>query len=539
MEGRTSPESQENPSRQQGRESRNMGRGLFSSSAGILLGRVTGLLRDICAASFWGATGVFQAAYHTAFAIPNSFRQLLGEGAFSNAFVPMVSGHLGQGDQERAWRLACRAISLQATVLLVGSLLLGGLAALAGTSHLFPNEVTRTTFQVLPVLMPFTVLICVAGAFASILNCLNSFFPATMAQGIFNLVQVASLLLLGWGWTNQDEAALWLYCGSTLLAGFLQLLFLVLACRRRGFAFHWDFSWRDPEVLLLCRRILPALLGAGVQQFNSLIDKFFGVMLGAAAVGALNYSQRLVYLPVGLFGVAMGMVALPALSRAQARGDADDVREGLDYALTMVLFLALPCTAFLLTTGRDVVILLFARGAFQEEAIRETTYTLLFYLAGIPAFCCAKVATQTFYARKDTTTPMKVAATFLGVNFLLNLLLMRFFRQGGLALSTTLCSWSQVVVLLALNRRMLPRWSFLPFLKSFFLLAPAACLAACLTHTLVSLGAASLPPMLPATLARILRLLAEMGGFSLLYLLLCLLLRRREPRELLQSLRRR
>ncbi|MGN0867152.1 MAG: murein biosynthesis integral membrane protein MurJ [Oligosphaeraceae bacterium] len=535
MEDKAAPASRESSGK--GGESRRMGRGLFSSAAGILLGRVTGLLRDMCGAAFWGATGVAQAAYTTAFSVPNSFRMLLGEGAFTSAFVPMVSAHLAQDRQERAWRLACRTISLQTAILLAFSLFLGILGGLLGVSHFFQGETVRTTFQLLPVLMPFSILICAAGAFASILNCLNSFFAATLAQGVFNLVQVASLILLGWGWTNQDEAALWLYCGSTLLAGFLQLLFLVLACRRRGFVFHWDFSWRDQEVILLCRRILPGLVGAGLMQLNSLVDKGFGLILGAAAVGALNYSQRLVYLPVGLFGVAMGMVALPALSRAQARGDDAEVGEGLDYALGMVLFLALPCTAFLLTAGYDVVELLFARGAFQQKAIDETTYTLLFYLAGIPAFCCAKIATHPFYARKDTLTPMKISASFLGVNLLLNLLLMRFYRQGGLALSTSICSWGQVLVLLALNRRLLPRWSFLPFLKSLLLLAPAAYLAARLARWLIH----ALPPCLDGLvpLPRLLLLLVEMGLFAVLYLLFCLLLRRREPRELLQSLRRR
>ncbi len=514
---------------------RGMGRGLFSSTTGILLGRVTGLLRDICSAAFWGATGIPQAAYNTAFAVPNSFRMLLGEGAFASAFVPMLSGHLEKGDQEKAWRLARRAITLQALVLLVPTLLLGVVAAWAAGSRLVPHETTRVTLRLLPVLMPFSVLVCAAGAFASLLSLLHSFFLATTAQSIFNMVQVASLLLLGWGWTNQDETALWLYCASTLLGGFLQLLFLMAACRRHGFRFHWDLNWRDPEVRLLCRRILPGLVGAGLMQLNSLVDKGLGLWLGAAAIGALSYSQRLVYLPVGLFGAAMGMVALPALSRAQARGDAREIREGLDYALGMVLFLALPCTAFLLVFGREVIQFLFARGAFGQEAVQETAYALHFYLAGVPAFCCAKVVTNPFYARKDTLTPMKVSLSFLGVNLLLNLLLMPFLRQGGLALSTSLCSWAQVGLLLALNQRHLPQWSFRPFLRTLLLLAPAALLAAWGARWVTQ---ALLPEALPPPLSRGLLLLFGAAATSALYLLLSLALGRREPREVLRSLRR-
>lgn len=516
-----------------------MGRGFLGSTGGILLSRVSGLLRDIFAAAFWGATGVAQAAYNTAFAVPNSLRMILGEGAISSAFVPALAGYLEEDKKQEAWTLACRAITLQFLVLLIPTVLLGALAAVFGWSQWIQDDATRVTMRLLPILMPFSLLICAAAAFAAILNSLNVFFQATAAQAVFNMTMVVSLILLGLGWTNQDETALWLYCGATLLGGFLQLATLVLSCRKYGFRYRWDLNVKDGEVRALCRRIVPVLVGNGLAQLNGLVDKGLGLWLGAAAVGALNYSHRLVYLPVGLFGVAMGQVALPALARAQVKGDAQGIREGLDFALRTVLFLAIPCTAFLMVCGRETITLLFARGAFGDEAIRETTFALLFYLAGLPAFCCVKVATNPFHARKDTVTPMRISMLLLLANLILNLVLMQFLRQGGLALATSLCSWANVVTLLLLNRKYLPQWTFGPFLKSLagFLLASAGASAAA-WGLLLGLQRLSLLEHLPRTAATAVIVLLALALFGIVYLALCALLGRPEPREFLQAVQR-
>ena len=275
-------------------------------------------------------------------------------------------------------------------------------------------------------------------------------------------------------------------------------------------------------------------------QLNSLIDKALGLILGSAAIGALTYAQRLVYLPVGIFGAAMGMVALPALSRAQAKNDLDGVADGLDYALRTVLFLALPCTAFLLTAGEAVITFLFARGAFNQLAINETTYALAFYLAGLPAFCCAKVATNPFHARKDTKTPMLVGISCMFLNLALNLILMRYLRQGGLALATSICSWLNVAILLLLNRRHLPQWSPAKLLKAASALLLSAAAAAIASYALVALLARSeILAQTPKFIASGIAVAGALLTTAVAYIAFCLLLKRPELRELLRSIRRR
>ncbi len=511
------------------------GRALFSSSAGILLSRISGLLRDSATAAYWGATEVAQAAYKTAFAIPNSLRELFCEGAFASAFVPMVSAHIAKDGRESAWRLANRAITLQLVVLVVVTLLFSGIGAALWLSRLFAGApTTDVTLKILPLLMPFSVLVCVSGSFCALLNCIKVFFLSSAIQLVFNMVQVLSVVALHFSWQRNEPQALYFYCGSTILAGFLQLAILLSICRRHGYTYRFELSW-DGEVRLFCKKLIPGVLGSGLQQLNSLIDRVIGLMLGSAAIGALYYSNRLVFLPIGLFGVTMSSVCLPALSRAHARGDQQGIVEALDYALRTILFLAMPTMALLMVCDREIIRLLFARGAFNEEAIAQCHWALMFYLTGLPAFCCAKVVTNPFHARLDTATPVRIACIMMVLNTALNFALMWPLRQGGLTLATSLCSWLEIVILLKLNRRALPSWSPAPFLKALCGLGVAAGAGG-----LATVGVMRLCAALPQTFGwQGMRIAIAIVALGVVYLAACVLLRRPEPMELLGAFRRR
>ena len=515
---------------------RGFGKSFFSSSAGILLSRISGLLRDSLTAAYWGATEVAQAAYKTAFAIPNSLRELFCEGAFSSAFVPMISAHIAKDGRESAWRLANRAITLQLLALVAVTLLFSAIAGIFWASRLFAwHELTDTTLKILPILMPFAVLICVSGALCALLNCLKIFFLSSLIQVVFNLVQIASVIALHYSWKRNEPGALLFYCGSTILAGFLQFALLLYICRKHGYTYRFDLNLRDSEVRLFCSKLGPGVLGSGLQQINSLIDKAIGNILGSAAIGALYYSNRLVFLPIGLFGVTMSTVCLPALSRAHAQGDAAGVVKALDYALRNILFLALPATALLMVCDRDIILLLFARGAFNEHAIQETHWALMFYLVGLPAFCCHKVATNPFHARLDTATPVRVASAMLLLNVVLNFSLMWWLRQGGLTLATSICSWLGTIILLRLNRKVLPQWTPAPVLKALLGLGAASACGAVATVFTVRL-CANLPR---TTLWQASRVAVASASLGAVYLIVCLLLRRPEPGELFGALLRR
>ena len=203
-----------------------------------------------------------------------------------------------------------------------------------------------------------------AGAFASILNSLRQFALPALNPIIFNVVQIAAVGLIYPLWRMDELPALIIFCLSILLAGLLQMFVLMILCRRRGFVFHFRPVWNDPEVRLFVSKILPAILGNSVQQCNNLIDKALVMYLGPAAIGALAYSQHLVYMPTGVFGVAMGVVCLTSLSQAWNRGNLDEMASSLDFALRQMLFLTIPCAILGIVPSRPSAF--FQRGASKR-----------------------------------------------------------------------------------------------------------------------------------------------------------------------------
>ncbi|MBR0459363.1 MAG: murein biosynthesis integral membrane protein MurJ [Victivallales bacterium] len=526
------------PESQSQDKKRQMGRGMLTNFLGIFCSRILGLARDVVMTWYWGGSGAAQAAFHLAFSIPNLFRTLFGEGAFTAAFVPAISEKLEQDDRAGAWRLAERTITLQ----LLG--LLGVVVVVSGISGvLYWNTLGEVrphvslTFQILPLLMPYALLICVAGSFGSILNSLRRFAMPALNPVLFNVCQIATVLVLSRLWPNDEPRALYWFCASVLLAGVLQMGSLMFVCARQGFQFHFSLVWKDPEVRAVCARFLPGTIGAGANQINQLVDKALVAFLGPLAVSSMAYSQHLVYLPVGLFGVAMGVVCLTAMSRAASRNDQPEMAESLDFALRLVLFLSLPCAAMFGALALPFVKMLYFRGAFSEEAVRECVWALYFYLPGLPAFCCQKVALNPHHAKKDTQTPVKVAVAFIVLNFFLNISLIWSLRQGGLALSTSICAWANTITLLYLARRHVLLWRAWPTVCAGLQLLLASAFAGVLAW--FAARHAILPQGLPATVQNIVILLEGgiVGGLG--YLLFCGILRRPEPRELLGALRSR
>jgi putative peptidoglycan lipid II flippase len=425
---------------------------MLTVSGGIFFSRCLGLARDILFAQIWG-TGLALAGFVLAFTVPNLLRALFGEGAFSAAFVPIFSEKLEREGKTCAWQGACRIVSVLAVVLTAV------VAAALGVSFLLrpllKGELAEWTLELLPWLLPYGILICLAAAFSAILNSVNRFFLTTYSQLLLNVCMILAALAAGYVFADDPRQGIMLVSGAILLSGILQLAVLTLSCRREGWDFRFQPVFRDPVVQRFAILISPVLLGAGVMQLNVLVDRVLSGWLGSMATTTLYYSQRLVYLPVGLFGVAMSMVALPAMSRAWARGERREVIDGLGFALEQVLFLALPTMTLLYVLAEPAVRLLFERGAFGPASTAETAWTLLFYLGGIPAFTCAKIVAVPFYAQQDTRTPMRVAMLCLVLNVVLNLILMQFLRQGGLALATSICSFVNIALLLRVLRRRL------------------------------------------------------------------------------------
>ena len=427
-----------------------MSRSMLVVSAGVLSSRILGLVRDAVFARVWG-TGTAMAAFVIAFTIPNLLRSLFGEGTFSGAFVPVFSQRLETEGKEAAWAAACRVVSVLAVVL-------GGVVILAAAGAFllqgfFADPLAKLSLELLPGLMPYGIFVCMAGALGGALNSMKYFAVASLTPLLLNVCLIAA------------ATAAWFYCGdhpertifwlipAVLVAGVLHLLFHLHVFRRLGLRFRFCPDFRAPEVRQILLLMAPAVIGTSVGQINIVVDRFLAGYLGSDATSALYYSQRLIYLPVGLFGVASSVVSLPELSRAWARGAPEEMADKLRYALRHVLFLCLPMTLMLGFLGKPIIRLLFEGGTFSADSTDQTLWALICYVPGIPFFASVKTAASAFFARQDTRTPVKIAYICLALNVVLNLSLMGVMRQGGLALSTTISAVVNLWLLLLLLRQ--------------------------------------------------------------------------------------
>ncbi len=457
---------------------KNMGGAMLVVSAGVLLSRVLGFLRDVVLASVWG-TGLGTGVWVAAFRIPNLARALFGEGSFTGAFVPVFSETLEKEGKPAAWRAACRVVSVLTLVL--GALVLLVAAVCYGLLPFFPKELHRQILLMTPALMPYALFICIAVAFGGILNSFRRFAVPALTPLILNVFLILAAGGVWWchirGRTPEEVRAVveqgtgvWWLVPAVLAAGIVHVWIHLRSARRAADAgpFRFDPAVRSPEVRKVAWLMAPALLGTGLIQLNIVLDTFWAGALGATALASLYFSQRIIYLPVGLFGVAAGVVSLPAMSQAWTRDDRKEFLGQLGHSLRSVLFMSLPMTALLIVLAEPIVRLAYQRGSFGDDSVHATLWALIFYLPGIPLFSLVKPMANGFYARQDTRTPVLVTLGCLVLNVTLNLLVilphlrpgclvdvapLRGLQQGGLALSTTICSLANIATLVWLFQR--------------------------------------------------------------------------------------
>ena len=388
-----------------------------------MISRVLGFARDILIAATLGA-GLVADAFFVAFKLPNFFRRLFAEGAFNAAFVPIFSELLEREGREQARAFAEQALSvLLLTLMLFVSLLqaampwamLGFAPGFAADPAKFDLAVhfTRLTF-------PYLLFISLVSLMGGVLNSLHRFAAVAATPILLNLSLIGALLVL----SNYTESAGHALAWGVSLAGILQFLWLVAACRRAGVGLRLPRPRLTPRLRELLRRMLPAVLGAGVVQVNLVVDVILASFLPQGSVSYLFYADRLNQLPIGVVGVAVGTALLPHLSRELAAGRESAAEQSQNRAAV-----------------------LFERGAFGPAETRASALALIAYAVGLPAYVLVKVLTPGFFARKDTVTPMRIAVLAMIVNLVLNLVLMGPLKHAGLALATALSAWLNIALL--------------------------------------------------------------------------------------------
>ena len=417
---------------------------IFTVGGYTLLSRLTGFARDIMLAAILGA-GPVADAFFVAFRLPNHFRAIFAEGAFNAAFVPAYAHVYGQRGEGPAEVFADRIFTLLflSQVILLGlawlfmpqamTLLAPGFTEDAQQRHL-AIELTRITF-------PYLLLITLVTLYGGMLNVMNRFASAAAASIFLNLSMMMTLALAAF-FPSVGHAAAW----GVLISGFLQYFLLASDLARHGGLPRFAWPRLDEEVRAFFRALGPATVGSMGTQVALFADTIIATFLPAGALSALYYADRLNQLPIGVIGIAIGTVLLPEMSQRLTSGDRDGASASQRRAFNFTLLFSVPFVAAFLSVPEIITRAMFARGAFSKADAAAAGATLAAYAIGLIPFVLIRSAVATFYARKDTATPVKAALIGVAVNVALKIALVGSLAQVGLALATAVGAWVNLLL---------------------------------------------------------------------------------------------
>ncbi len=424
-----------------------------------LMSRILGFVRDILIALYFG-TGTSADAFFVAFRIPNLLRRLLGEGALSASFVPVLSRYIVKGDKEEVQRLINSAFSLL-LVVLAGVLLCGELFTPAVVKVIAPGfsampEKFALTVGLTRVTFPYIFFIGLVVLAMGTLNSLDHFAIPAFGPVLLNVSMILCLLLFYKLFSVPVYALAWGVFGG----GVLQLALHFFALKKKGYLPRLTTTLLHPGVKETLSLMLPALMGLAITQINTFVDTVIASFLPSGSVSYLYYANRLFQFPLALFGIALGTAVLPTLSRQVAREEQEEVRGTLSFGLSFVWFVTVPAMVGLIIFADPIIKVLFQRGAFTAASSKATALALICYALGLWSAAASKVLASVFYARKEMKTIVVTSSAALILNIVLNLILMIPLKHAGLALATSISSAFYLVTLTVLlhRRSMAPAW---------------------------------------------------------------------------------
>ena len=427
----------------------------------VMCSRVLGLVREqVCAALFGG--GGAMDAFTAAFRIPNLLRDLFAEGALSTAFVTTFSKTAARSNDAAAWRLANKIATMTAVVLgaicVLGVIYSPQLVTLLAPG--FNPAKAALTVTLTRIMFPFILLVSLAALVMGMLNAKDVFGMPAMASSFFNVGSIAGGVVLGY-WLDPHFGVLSLVglAIGTLIGGALQLGVQLPQLRKLGYRYRPDFHWRDPGVATVLALMGPSVIAASTTQLNVLVNSIFASHLGDGPIFWLAIAFRLMQLPLGLFGVALGTVTLPLLSRLAVAGDQGAFRAELARGMRLAFLMTIPCTVGLVMLAEPIVSLLYQHGRFDAHQTVEAAGALRYYAIGLAGYAALKVLVTAFYALDHRRTPMYVSFLAVALNLGLNWFFTRHLGWGhrGLAFSTGCVATCNFLVLYALMHRHLKR----------------------------------------------------------------------------------
>jgi putative peptidoglycan lipid II flippase len=440
-----------------------------------MLSRIAGLIRDMVVATLFGA-GFGTDAFFMAFTIPNLLRRFFAEGSLTAAFVPTFADVYHREGEEEARRIVnicwTLLILIMALVVVVGVVFsplivrgIGfGFSAVAGKLAL-TNHLNRIMF-------PYIFFVSLLALITGVLNVLGHFFVPALSPLFLNLAMILCAVLLAPHFSVPITAL----ALGVLLGGMVQVAIQIPVLRRKGFRLRLDFNFRHPSVLRIARLMLPGIAGVAIYQINVVVTRLLASFLPQGSVSYLYYGQRLFEFPQGIFIVSLAQAVLPSMSRQAALGDQEGLKESLRFALALIVLVTLPAAVGLILCAVPVYSLFFMRGAFNFEDVHQTALALAAYAPGLLFVGISRVVVPTFYAMKDTRTPVWISFWTLLVNAGLGVLLMGPYRHTGLAAALTLSTVFNSLMLIWTLRRKVGRLGLTAVLNSLARILPATVL---------------------------------------------------------------
>ena len=437
------------------------------------MSRITGLMRELLVASTFGASAMTDA-FNVAFRIPNLFRRLFAEGAFSQAFVPVLASSKAQHGEEATKRLIDKVATLLAWAL-VGTCVVGVLVspwlvwAMASGLQKDPRGYSAAVFMT-RFMFPYIGFMSMVALASGVLNTWKRFAVPAATPVLLNVAMISAAWLLAPWFKTQGIEPIYAMGVGVIVGGVLQLAIQIPVLRRLGLlprvALRWTgikAAWQDPGTQHVAKLMVPALLGVSVAQISLLINTQIASHLPTGSVSWLTYADRLMEFPTAMLGVALGVVLMPQLAAARASGDAGKYSALLDWGLRIVVLFSVPCSIGLMIFAKPLVAVLYHYGAFTAVDVQQTTLALMGWGAGLVGIVAIKVLAPGYYASQDIRTPVRIAVVVLVLTQLLNIALVPLFKHAGLSLSIGLgaminATWLLIGLLRRGSYRPEPGW---------------------------------------------------------------------------------
>ncbi|MBI5384824.1 MAG: murein biosynthesis integral membrane protein MurJ [Verrucomicrobia bacterium] len=461
-------------------------------AAATMTSRILGMVREMAYAGFMGV-GWVTDAFMMAFMVPNLFRRLLGEGALTASFIPIFKEKEKLAGEAEMWRASNAVISgLVVATAAVVALGAAGVSVALATVNFEGREETRLMLELLRVMSPYVLLVCLAAILMGMCNARGHFFVPAMGATTLNVVMIASVFLLTPLFGRELHERIFGLAVGVLIAGVVQAAFQWPVLRGEGFRYQWVTPWSDDTVRRVVQQMVPGVVGVAAFQINMLITQGIAYFVEKGVVSAFGFAVRLMELPQGVFGLSLATYLLPTLSGLATEKKFPEFRDTLRQGVSYLVFVNLLASVLLVVLAEPIMRLLFERGRFDAVATVRSSQALMCLAPGLVMFSTVNLLVRGFYALGDMKTPMKISIVCLTLNVVLSASLLWEFKERGLGLANTLTVCVNVTLLVFAFRRKMPKLDFGELRRQMPVLLSAAAAAGLMAWGLARLWEARL-----------------------------------------------